>query len=286
MANKHSTLSDLFTAIADAIRSKTGSSDGIIADDFPKKIEEIESGWKGKYVIAEIPDSVLQSETDFNYSVISEYINQNTLVVVYSDSGSIIGYGSVGQGGFSFSSSYMSLIYDESANKLNLVPDDSYVYAGAAKVIIANYNNTNIYPVYTSTNKAIYNDIIINNDGTGELDIKLPSVTATASDIAKGKTAITNDGKVTGKGTSKTASLYLYKYTLQPNSFTTVDIMASSPSTYSPGTIMVDKTNKLVAYITKRRLRIILQKEKQLLLLLILNLFQTICNLMESYVKT
>lgn len=43
MANTHSTLSALFTAIADAIRAKTGSTAKIVADDFPDAIAGISS---------------------------------------------------------------------------------------------------------------------------------------------------------------------------------------------------------------------------------------------------
>lgn len=43
MANKHPTLISLFSDIADAIRSKTGSTDTIIADDFPEAIAAIET---------------------------------------------------------------------------------------------------------------------------------------------------------------------------------------------------------------------------------------------------
>lgn len=38
---KHNTLHELFSAIANAIRGKTGSSDSIVADDFPSAIESI-----------------------------------------------------------------------------------------------------------------------------------------------------------------------------------------------------------------------------------------------------
>lgn len=38
---KHSSLTSLFAAIADAIRSKTGLSSSIVADDFPDKIREL-----------------------------------------------------------------------------------------------------------------------------------------------------------------------------------------------------------------------------------------------------
>lgn len=41
MANTHSTLTDLFTDIADAIREKTGGTETIIADNFPEAIDSI-----------------------------------------------------------------------------------------------------------------------------------------------------------------------------------------------------------------------------------------------------
>lgn len=44
---KHNNLTELFTATANAIRSKTGSTDPIVADDFPTAIEGIEAGGGG-----------------------------------------------------------------------------------------------------------------------------------------------------------------------------------------------------------------------------------------------
>lgn len=44
MANTHETLSSLFSDIADAIRTKTGESGKIVADNFPSKISAISSG--------------------------------------------------------------------------------------------------------------------------------------------------------------------------------------------------------------------------------------------------
>ena len=41
MPNTHSTLTSLFSDIADAIREKTGSSETIVADDFPTAIANI-----------------------------------------------------------------------------------------------------------------------------------------------------------------------------------------------------------------------------------------------------
>ena len=43
MANNYSTLSALFTAIANAIRAKTGSTEKIVADNFPSAIAGISS---------------------------------------------------------------------------------------------------------------------------------------------------------------------------------------------------------------------------------------------------
>ena len=47
MPNTHSTLTSLFSDIADAIRAKTGSSATIVADDFPTAIANIPTGGGG-----------------------------------------------------------------------------------------------------------------------------------------------------------------------------------------------------------------------------------------------
>lgn len=44
MANSHETLASLFTDIANSIRSKTGKSDVIVADNFPSEIDAITAG--------------------------------------------------------------------------------------------------------------------------------------------------------------------------------------------------------------------------------------------------
>ena len=51
MANKHNTLRNLFTDIADAIREKTGSTDAIIADNFPNIIRNITTGIETNFEI-------------------------------------------------------------------------------------------------------------------------------------------------------------------------------------------------------------------------------------------
>lgn len=44
MPRRHETLTSLFNDIADAIRTKTGDSADIVADDFDEAIEAIPSG--------------------------------------------------------------------------------------------------------------------------------------------------------------------------------------------------------------------------------------------------
>ena len=42
--SQHSTLTSLFSDIADSIRAKAGLTEEIVADDFPEYIETIETG--------------------------------------------------------------------------------------------------------------------------------------------------------------------------------------------------------------------------------------------------
>ena len=46
MANNHSTLTGLFTDIANAIRAKTGGTESIVADQFPEAIASIPEAFK------------------------------------------------------------------------------------------------------------------------------------------------------------------------------------------------------------------------------------------------
>ena len=54
MPNRHTTLTSLFTDIAGAIRSKTGYSAKIKADDFDTAIEAIQTGGGGGYTINQL----------------------------------------------------------------------------------------------------------------------------------------------------------------------------------------------------------------------------------------
>lgn len=62
----HTTLTSLFTDIADAIRAKTGSSAAIVADDFPTEIASIPSGGGGLVLITTLPDyEIAFEDTEF-----------------------------------------------------------------------------------------------------------------------------------------------------------------------------------------------------------------------------
>ena len=70
MANTHKTLSSLFSDIADAIRTKTGESGKIVADNFPSKISAISSGIGEKIGSYLINGGVLTASLpsgEFNY---------------------------------------------------------------------------------------------------------------------------------------------------------------------------------------------------------------------------
>ena len=84
MANLHTSLGELFTNIANAIRTKTGSTDAIIADEFPSKIQSISTGIN----LPEIADDVLGSPSDLasGKQLIDDNGNIVTGVVVDSKS--------------------------------------------------------------------------------------------------------------------------------------------------------------------------------------------------------
>jgi len=60
---KYTTLTGLFTAIADAIREKTGESSVITADDFPEKIQSIAIN-AGQEAIESQLDEILTIQND------------------------------------------------------------------------------------------------------------------------------------------------------------------------------------------------------------------------------
>ena len=67
MANTHTTLNELFTDIADAIRAKNNTADTIIADDFPVEISKLKAGFD--YInntVTILPDSAFINNENIN----------------------------------------------------------------------------------------------------------------------------------------------------------------------------------------------------------------------------
>ncbi len=68
MSNTHSTLTSLFSDIADAIRAKTGGTADIVADDFPSAIDAIPTGGGGA---SAAPDDV--NFYDYDGTIVASY---------------------------------------------------------------------------------------------------------------------------------------------------------------------------------------------------------------------
>jgi len=75
MANKHANLSELFNAIAESIRDKTGNTDKIIADNFPEAIKNITGGGAFAYGIESVPPmtNMMSFKTGFKPTNINIY---------------------------------------------------------------------------------------------------------------------------------------------------------------------------------------------------------------------
>lgn len=105
---KYNSLAELFTAIADAIRTKTGGTNSIVAEDFPTEIEGIMTGGYDKYITSISSNATMVDEYAFhrNDSIISASFPLATTI-----------------GGFAFSHCYYLTTVS--------IPSASYIGPGA-----------------------------------------------------------------------------------------------------------------------------------------------------------
>lgn len=144
----HKTLTELFAAIADAIRSKTGSTGAIAADDFPAEIANIPTGLKVKSITTTSSDT-----TDRDTSV----YHGNCWVAI-DDAGNLL---LVVEGGTS--TSYESIRFEDVSlpEGVTQVNQSYYAYTSmtASKAYVAVYSGLtadvdimlDFYDVYAST---------------------------------------------------------------------------------------------------------------------------------------
>ena len=149
MANKHSTLSGLFTAIADAIRSKTGGSDKIVADEFPEAISDLITGndYRGKNLVSTPAQGTTVTANCIEAKIRSDLspavINQNSKIIIPQSSfPEIFGYSSV-QNVEEFSTSPKTL-FTTNDQRLSIAVDseNGFVYCGGwAEVYVYDSEN-------------------------------------------------------------------------------------------------------------------------------------------------
>lgn len=76
------TLTELFKDIADAIREKKGTTESIVAEDFPEEIESIETGSSVTYYPSSMQNLFLNN-TDITSLDLSAFDTRNTTTVRY-----------------------------------------------------------------------------------------------------------------------------------------------------------------------------------------------------------
>ena len=86
MANTHTTLKSLFEDIATSIRNKTGSTDAIVADNFPSAIDAIDTGGNIESVEQAIPSITVDSSgfITAESSQTAGYVSGGTKTATYS----------------------------------------------------------------------------------------------------------------------------------------------------------------------------------------------------------
>ena len=147
MANTHATLSSLFSAIANAIRSKTGSTAKIIADDFPDAIAGISASGDG---IASASGRVTLDASCENFNIETGLSSVDTVIVVRtavpSGASGTWGWQNSGAGSMTNCLSYGSTIsfqYGHKVSRLTKNDDGSVTvnqYSTSYPILAGTYN--------------------------------------------------------------------------------------------------------------------------------------------------